>query len=95
MAINPIFRVTLQGEVAMCDFFFCFSIIADALAILNSAVNFFIYYPSIPVFRKTMSDLVTRRIQQSNYRPPDTIVSRSPSPKRETVITGMSKPTAV
>lgn len=98
MAIYPIFRVTLESEISTCGFFNYFSTIADALAILNSAVNFFIYYPSIPVFRKTMSDLLSRRIRQENYRPPETIVSRSPSPRHNTLTlngTTYTQPTEV
>ncbi len=50
-AIYPILRIVLEDPTSCDSFFSYFVYIADTLTILNSALNIFIYYPTIPAFR--------------------------------------------
>ena len=50
-AMYPILRSFVDTEPCY-SFFVYFAVIADTLAILNSSLNFFIYYLNIPVFKK-------------------------------------------
>ena len=68
-AIYPIFRITMNIP-AYCDHFYTyFSIIADMLSVLNSGLNFFIYYPAIPSFRRRLLALFRSCIESNDVGP--------------------------
>ena len=58
-AIYPILRNVVSTS-SCTSFFNVFGIIADTLSILNSALNFFIYYPNIPLFRECLKKMFGR-----------------------------------
>ena len=59
-AFYPFFPLFTETE--SCDSLYnYFSVLADTLAILNSALNFFIYYLNIPVFRKCLKNMIKIR----------------------------------
>ncbi len=55
--IYPILRITIEIPETCDHFFEYFTRIADLLSLLNSALNFFIYYPNIPSFRRKLRKL--------------------------------------
>ena len=58
-AIYPIFR-HLVPTGSCTGFFNIFVMSADTLSILNSALNFFIYYPNIPLFRECLKEMFSK-----------------------------------
>ena len=67
--IYPIFRISMD-VLSNCDNFFnYFSTIADMLSVLNSALNFFIYYPAIPSFKKKLQKICRACIDSNEIGP--------------------------
>lgn len=63
MAIYPLFRIFFSINTNSCNhFYYYFSNFADWLALVNSAANFFIYYPSIPSFRQRLVIMFSRKV---------------------------------
>ena len=58
-AIYPILRHFIE-EVSCTSFFNVFAVSTETLALLNSALNFFIYYPNIPLFRECLKEMFSR-----------------------------------
>ncbi len=51
-SVYPVMRVAMDiSDVPCGDFYWYFAAIADAMSALNSALNFFIFYPGVPAFR--------------------------------------------
>ena len=67
--IYPIFRITKEIPTYCDHFYTYFSIIADMLSMLNSALNFFIYYPAIPSFRRRLLKLLRGCIESNKVDP--------------------------
>ena len=66
MAIYPLFRLIFDIDNNGCEhFYYYFSNVADWLAVVNSAANFFIYYPVVPTFREKLKDLFSTVSQKS------------------------------
>ena len=59
--VYPILRHILQDKSCL-SFFNVFAVSSETLAVLNSALNFFIYYPSIPLFRECLKELFSKCI---------------------------------
>ncbi len=58
-SVYPVMRVTMDiAEVPCEDFYWYFATIADAMSALNSALNFFIFYPGVPAFRAHIKKVV-------------------------------------
>ena len=69
-AIYPIMRLFM--DTGSCDsVYYYFVMIADLLAIVNSSLNFFVYYLNIPAFRESFRSLLkkccVRRSAQDAY----------------------------
>ena len=58
-AMYPVFR-HLVPTGSCTGFFNIFVMSANTLSILNSALNFFIYYPNIPVFRECLKEMFSK-----------------------------------
>ena len=58
-AIYPILRHYIEME-SCTSFFNVFAVSTETLAILNSALNFFIYYPNIPLFRECLKEMFSK-----------------------------------
>ena len=58
-AMYPIIRLFVATEPCY-SFFVYLATTADTLAILNSSLNFFIYYLNIPVFKKSLKKMVPK-----------------------------------
>ena len=58
-AMYPMFR-HLVPTGSCTGFFNIFVMSADTLSILNSALNFFIYYPNIPLFRECLKEMFSK-----------------------------------
>lgn len=59
MAIYPILRIVMTVSTYSCHTTYMYlATSADVMALLNSAVNFIIYYPFIPMFRSTLKHMV-------------------------------------
>ena len=55
-AIYPILYLTLEVGADPCSHFYhYFATIAEAMAAMNSAVNFYIYYPTMPTLRAELA----------------------------------------
>ena len=59
-AVYPILRHLVITGICT-GFFNIFVMTADTLSILNSALNFFIYYPNIPLFRECLKEMFNKR----------------------------------
>lgn len=81
LASYAIYRLYLTpGGVSVCGSALRFlSTTADTLTVLNSAVNFLIYYPSASTFRKSLSSLWNSSTTSSFVRSTLWIRSRSTS----------------
>ena len=55
-AIYPILRHFIESN-SCTSFFNVFAVSMETLGILNSALNFFIYYPNIPLFRECLKEM--------------------------------------
>ena len=58
-AVYPILRHLVITGICT-GFFNIFVMTADTLSILNSALNFFIYYPNIPLFRECLKEMFSK-----------------------------------
>ena len=67
--IYPIFRIAMDIPANCDNFYTYFSTIADMLSMLNSALNFFIYYPTIPSFKKKLLQLCQSCIDSNEVGP--------------------------
>ena len=66
-AMYPILRLFV--DTAPCySFFVYFAVMADTLAILNSSLNFFIYYLKIPVFKKSLKQMAPKCCIRKNAK---------------------------
>ena len=87
MAVYPILRLAIKPpQDSVCNAYIQYATVADTLAVLNSAVNFLVYYPFIPVFRKTLADICKGRRhkkdieQQEQHSPSEhTFLTKSPN----------------
>ena len=68
-AIYPILRISMDIPSNCDNFYTYFSTIADMLSMLNSALNFFIYYPAIPSFKKKLQKLCRSCIDSNEVGP--------------------------
>ena len=58
-AVYPILKHFVLTGICT-GFFNIFVMSADTLSILNSALNFFIYYPNIPLFRECLKEMFSK-----------------------------------
>ena len=58
-AIYPILRHFMETK-SCTSFYNVFAVSTETLAILNSALNFFIYYPNIPLFRECLKEMFSK-----------------------------------
>ena len=58
-AIYPMLRHFIESN-SCTSFFNVFAVSTETLAILNSALNFFIYYPNIPLFRECLKEMFSK-----------------------------------
>jgi len=72
MAIYPIMRLFIdlnEDDYRTHDNgYFCFVSVADMMGVLNSTLNFFIYYPFIPVFNTVLRDLLCLSSSSTNRK---------------------------
>ena len=59
-AIYPIVRQFVPSDTDCTSAFHYFFHIADLLSLLNSSLNFFVYYVNIPAFRKCLKDILKK-----------------------------------
>ena len=58
-AIYPILRHFIESN-SCTSFFNVFAVSTETLSILNSALNFFIYYPNIPLVRECLKEMFSK-----------------------------------